>query len=139
MQHTFREFPGVLSTRAGYMGADQAPQSHFSARREGNVEVVEILFDPKLVTYEKLVESFFKTTKPKLIKADIPNQGRLFRGRVFFIDQKQRSIALKYDELFNKERNILTQILPVKNFYLAEEEQQHWYHKRGKEPACLIP
>ena len=60
VQHTFREAPGVSSTRAGYTGGDSAPTSHFQAKKGGHVEAVEVIFDPTQTSYEELVKIFFK-------------------------------------------------------------------------------
>jgi peptide-methionine (S)-S-oxide reductase len=94
-------------------------------------------FNPSVITYEKLVDYFWKMHDPTTLNRQGPDIGAQYRSAVFYADNKQKAIALKSKEKLEKskafKKPITTQILPASEFYKAEEYHQRYFDKqKGK-------
>lgn len=137
VESSFAALHGVVQTRVGYLGGhkDHPTYEEVCTGNTGHAEVVQVEFDPNKITYEKLIEEFFKLHDPTQLNRQGPDVGTQYRSAIFFHTSKQREIAEKYkSELSNKNifsRPIVTEISPATTFYLAEEYHQKYLEKRG--------
>lgn len=140
VEDSFMKLKGVTKTRVGYMGGKTENPSYVevSTGKTGHAETVEIEYDPKIISYEKLLSYFFQIhdpTTPNRQGADIGSQ---YRSIIFYYDLGQKRIAEKYISELNKSEKfptpIVTEIVSAKEFSLAEEYHQKYYMKgRNKE------
>src|SRR6187431_2888390 len=91
MQDLFRKQPGVLSTRVGYAGGDVADATY---RDHGtHAEAIEIVFDPELTSYRRLLEFFFQIHDPTTVNRQGNDVGTSYRSAILYLDDEQRSVA----------------------------------------------
>jgi len=131
----FDKVPGVLSTTSGYTGGNVANPSYeqVSSKRTGHAEAVEIVFDPGRVSYEKLVEHFWRTIDPTTKDAQFCDHGSPYRTAIFANDEAQLKIAQASLEALKKSKPfkepIVTEIVSAGPFYKAEDYHQDYYKK----------
>ena len=137
VEETFRKMPGVQSTAVGYSGGttENPTYQDVCARETGHAEVVEVHFDPDLISYEALVRSFFEIHDPTTLNRQGPDVGSQYRSAIFYQNEEQKMVAdgIK-TELQESEHNhgdIVTEITSAKPFYRAEEYHQQYIAKRG--------
>ncbi len=137
VEETFRSLKGVLSTRVGYTGGKTKNPTYqdVCSGTTGHAEAVEIGFDPSLISYEELLGVFWETHDPTTLNRQGPDVGEQYRSAIFFHNRKQETAARKSKEDLEKsgkcKKPIVTQIVPVSEFYQAEEYHQHYLEKRG--------
>ena len=138
MQDLFRKRPGVLSTRVGYSGGD-VPNATY--RNHGtHAEAIEIVFDPEQVTYRELLELFFQIHDPTTLNRQGNDVGTSYRSVIFYHDDQQRRIAeavkARVDKSGAWKRPVVTQIVPAKTFWTAEEYHQDYLKKNPGGYTC---
>ena len=135
VESDFDKVDGVLSTTSGYTGGTVPNPSYqqVSAKNTGHAEAVEIVFDPKRVSYEKLVEHFWRTTDPTTKDRQFCDAGTPYRNAIFALDDAQLKIALASRAALEKNKPfkapIVTEIVPAGAFYPAEDYHQDYYKK----------
>jgi peptide methionine sulfoxide reductase msrA/msrB len=138
MQELIRQQPGVLSTRVGYTGGDV--QNATYQNHEGHAESVEILFDPKKTSYEDILLFFFKMHDPTTLNRQGNDLGSSYRSAIFYHDEEQRKIAERVKARVDKsgawKRPVVTEIVPAKAFWVAEEEHQDYLEKHPGGYTC---
>lgn len=147
VESTFRQYlgKGVISTKVGYTGGTLKNPTYqdVCSDKTGHAEAVEIIFDPAKISFEKLVNIFFDVHDPTTADRQGPDYGSQYRSAIFFHSPDQQKTAMKIKEDLNKSGKlsspIVTQILPAKEFYSAEEYHQKYYEKKGINPTCNIP
>lgn len=131
----FDKVPGVLSTTSGYTGGNVANPSYeqVSSKRTGHAEAVEVVFDPTKVSYEKLVEHFWRTIDPTTKDAQFCDHGSPYRTAIFANNEAQLKIAQASLEALKKSKPfkepIVTEIVSAGPFYKAEDYHQDYYKK----------
>ncbi len=141
VEETFRTLPGVRKTSVGYTGGKTKNPTYeqVCANNTGHAEAIEIEFDPKKISYEKLLSIFFANHDPTQLNRQGPDVGEQYRSAVFFHSKKQRELAQKAKMELEKSkkfpRPVVTQVVPAPEFYPAEEYHQKYLQKRGME-AC---
>lgn len=137
----FLEVPGVKNVTSGYSGGTVAEPSYeqVCTDRTGHAEVVEVEFDPSMVTYEQLVDVFFQIHDPTQLNRQGPDVGTQYRSAIFFHDGEQEVAATKVKAQWQarSRRPIVTQIEAAGPFYAAEEYHQRYFEKTGR--ACHVP
>ncbi|MBI5553772.1 MAG: peptide-methionine (S)-S-oxide reductase MsrA [Candidatus Diapherotrites archaeon] len=137
----FRTVPGVKSTAAGFMGGRKTNPTYEEVCYEdtGHAEVVQIEFDPRKVSYEKLVELFWEIHDPTTLNRQGPDAGEQYRSAIFFHSPEQKKIAEKSKQELEASkkfsRPLVTRIEPAQKFFKAEEYHQKYLLKRG-DKAC---
>ena len=137
VEATFREIPGVTSTRAGYTGGEFANPTYkdVCSSRTGHAEAVEVEFDPSKVSYEQLLKVFWENHDPTQLNRQGPDWGTQYRSAIFFHSPEQEQAARDSKEELQKSgqfnRPIVTQIVPAATFYEAEDYHQQYLEKRG--------
>lgn len=135
VESDFDKVDGVLSTTSGYTGGTVANPTYeqVSSKRTGHAEVVEIVFDPAKVSYEKLVEHFWRTTDPTAKDRQFCDAGTPYRHAIFPVDAAQMQAALASRAALEKSKPfkepIVTEIVAATAFYPAEEYHQNYYKK----------
>ena len=137
VEETFRQLPGVLETEVGYAGGstENPTYEQVCSDATGHAEVVKIKFDPKKISYEKLLKTFFSSHNPTTLNYQGPDFGSQYRSAIFFFSDEQKKDAEKEKETQGKsgiwKKPIVTEITPAKPFYSAEDYHQKYLMKRG--------
>jgi peptide-methionine (S)-S-oxide reductase len=135
VESDFDKVPGVLSTTSGYIGGNTANPTYeqVSAKRTGHAEAVEIVYDPAKVSYEKLVEHFWRTIDPTTKDRQFCDAGSPYRSAIFAQDAAQLQIANASRQALEKTKPfkepIVTEVLMGGPFYPAEAYHQDYYKK----------
>jgi methionine-S-sulfoxide reductase len=135
MEPPFDKLEGVVSTTSGYTGGNEKMPTYeeVSSGRTGHVEAIEIIYDPEKVSYEKLLEVFWKNINPTQANGQFADTGTQYRTAIFYHDDNQRKLAEASREKLGKsgkfEKSIVTEILPAAEFYPAEDYHQDYYLK----------
>ena len=138
VEEAFREVKGVKETTVGYTGGTVPNPTYeqVCTHTTGHAEAVDILFDPTEVTYEQLLDVFWKIHDPTQRNRQGPDVGSNYRSAIFYhtpAQQKAAQVALEQLQNFGKmgSRKIATQIVPAGPFYRAEDYHQQYLKKRG--------
>ena len=144
VEAAFREVKGVIETVVGFMGGSAENPSYKDICRKdtGHAEVCQVEFDPKKVSYEKLLEVFWNLHDPTQLNRQGPDVGDQYRSVVFHHDEKQKEAAVKMKAILQKSEKykgekIVTEIEKSKTFYRAEEYHQRYLEKQGGK-SCHI-
>ncbi|MDI6701523.1 peptide-methionine (S)-S-oxide reductase MsrA [Methanothermobacter wolfeii] len=143
VEDAFRRIDGVVSTRVGYMGGHMEDPSYedVCTGLTGHAEVVEVTFDPDIVSYSDLLDVFWSIHDPTSLNRQGPDVGEQYRSVIFYHDEEQRRLALRSrDELERSgrfSREIVTAIEPAGTFYEAEEYHQQYLEKNPRR-RCYI-
>jgi len=136
VEAAFRQVDGVTKTRVGYSGGtlENPTYEDVCSHTTGHAEVVEVTFDPERVSYDQLLEVFWRKHDPTQLNRQGWDIGDNYRSVVFFVDDEQRDAALrsKESEQANWSAPIVTQIEPAQTFYEAEDYHQQYLEKRGR-------
>ena len=137
VEATFRQLPGVISTRVGYIGG-QLPNPTYKdvcTDRTGHAEAVEVEYDPAKISYEQLLNVFWENHDPTQLNRQGPDWGTQYRSAIFFHTPEQESAAKASKEVLGKSgrlsKPIVTRIVPATTFYEAEDYHQQYLEKRG--------
>ncbi len=135
MEGPFDELPGVVSTTSGYTGGRQANPTYeeVSAGVTGHAEAVQVAFDPAQVTYEELLEVFWRNIDPLAVDRQFCDVGSQYRSAIFAHDAEQRRLAEESKRALEASGrlpgSIVTQIVDASAFTPAEEYHQDYYRK----------
>ena len=137
VEATFRQLPGVISTRVGYTGGNSANPSYkdVCTDRTGHAEAVEVEYDPAKLSYDRLLDVFWANHDPTQLNRQGPDWGTQYRSAIFFHSPEQEAAAKASKEKQAKARRyskpIVTQIVPAETFYEAEDYHQQYLEKKG--------
>ncbi len=132
----FRAIPGVVDVQVGYTGGhvDNPNYRQVCHDDTGHAEAVEVTFDPERITYEQLVSAFFSMHDPTTPNRQGPDVGSQYRSAIFTHDDRQQQIAERVRDAIQPAlpRPIVTEIVPAKTFWRAEEYHQRYLEKQGR-------
>jgi peptide-methionine (S)-S-oxide reductase len=137
IEAAFRRIPGVTDAIVGYSGGhtENPTYKDVCTDETGHAEVVQVTFDPAKVTYEELLNAFWRMHDPTQVNRQGPDFGSQYRTAIFFHSPEQEAIAKKSRAAMeangNLKRRIATEITPASTFYRAEEYHQKYLEKRG--------
>lgn len=143
IEEAFRNLPGVKSTAVGYAGGrTESPRyEDVCTDTTGHAEVVEVEFDPALISYDQLLDTFWTIHDPTTLNRQGPDMGSQYRSAVFHHDDAQRQAAEASKALLTASgkfrRPIVTEITAASTFYPAEEYHQKYLAKRGRSGCHL--
>jgi peptide-methionine (S)-S-oxide reductase len=135
----FSELQGVVEVTPGYSGGRKPNPTYeeVCTDRTGHAEVIQVKFQPDVISYRELLEVFFSTHDPTTLNRQGADVGTQYRSVIFFHDKAQESTAREIVEELTSEkafqRPIVTQILPLDAFYPAEEYHKNYY---GRNPSA---
>ena len=143
VEAVFDELSGVESVTSGYAGGHVEDPTYEAvcSGTTGHAEVVQVAYDPDVVSYRDLLEVFFAVHDPTTEDREGPDVGSQYRSAVYYHDEEQREAVEAYvAEL--EERGvydgIVTEIAPLDAFYEAEEYHQDYFEKNPNQPYCAI-
>ena len=137
MEPPFEVLDGVLEATSGYMGGETENPTYeeVSMGNTGHVEVVEIEFDPNIITYSELLEVFWRNIDPTALNYQFADVGSQYRTEIFTFGSQQMEEALQSrTDLENSgkfDKPIVTAITEAPKFYIAEEYHQDFYKKQS--------
>lgn len=141
VQEAFRQLPGVINSAVGYMGGKIANPTYeqVCTNSTGHAEAVQLEYDPSLITYDQLLDTFWRIHDPTQINRQGPDVGSQYRSVIFYHGSEQARAADQSKQTHQKSGNynapIATEITPAGPFYRAEEYHQRYLQKKGL-PAC---
>jgi peptide-methionine (S)-S-oxide reductase len=137
VEAAFQRVPGVIDTTVGYSGGEMPNPTYKDVCTDetGHAEVVQVSFDPAILSYEKLLDVFWQAHDPTQVNRQGPDFGAQYRSAIFFHSLEQEAAAKKsraaLDASGKLKRPIATEITPASTFYRAEEYHQKYLQKRG--------
>lgn len=137
VEEKFRQTKGVVETKVGYSGGhtENPTYEQVCGKQTGHAEVVEVTFDPAVISYEQLLKIFFEMHDPTTLNRQGPDHGSQYRSAIYFhsTEQEQQAkekiAALSTAKAFRDP--IVTEVTAAKPFYDAEEYHQKYLAKRG--------
>ena len=135
MEHPFDVLPGVVSTTSGYIGGQKKNPTYeeVSSGRTGHTEAVQVVYDPKKVTYEKLLDVFWHNIDPTVKDQQFCDHGSQYRSGIFYTDDEQKRLAEASKAALERNKPfsaaIVTEITRASEFYPAEDYHQDFYLK----------
>lgn len=135
MEPPFDKLNGVISTTSGYVGGNEIMPTYeqVSSGRTGHFEAIEIVYDPEKVSYDKLLDVFWKNIDPTQENGQFADIGKQYRTAIFFHDDNQQKLAIASKEQLDKsgifKKPVATEILQAGKFYPAEDYHQDYYLK----------
>jgi peptide-methionine (S)-S-oxide reductase len=143
VEYKFRQIKGVVETKVGYTGGKLANPTYENVctDRTGHAEAVEVTFDPAVVTYDQLLDAFWKLHNPTTPNRQGPDVGSQYRSVIFYHTPAQQKTAQAAKERLDKSgrypKPVVTEIVPAAPFYPAEDYHQRYYEKNGR-GACAV-
>lgn len=140
----FKKIKGVKSILPGYAGGTLKNPSYeqVCTGRSGHAESIQIEFDPNVITFEKILDIFWRTHDPTTLNRQGNDVGTQYRSAIFYHDEKQKQIAEKSKTNLEKENvyedPIVTEITPFTNFFVAEDYHIDYYEKHKDAPYCTF-
>jgi len=138
MQQLIRRYPGVISTRVGYSGGDVENATY---RNHGtHAEAVEIIFNPDVISFRKILEFFFQIHDPTTLNRQGNDRGLSYRSAIYYADEEQKAVAV--DTIADVEASglwpgkVVTELAPVGPFWDAEPEHQDYLERIPNGYTC---
>ncbi len=132
-EEIFKNKPGIIKTEVGYAGGKSSKTSYkeVCSGVSGHAEVVKLTFDEKIISFEKILDLFFKMHDPTQVDMQYPDIGTQYRSEIFYKNDDQKVIAFRTKEKINKIYNgkIATNISKLQNYCKAEEYHQKYIEK----------
>ena len=142
MENLLRQIPGVIETQVGYSGGESKDTNYEEVKtgRTGHAESVQILFDPKKLSYEDILFRFFKMHDPTQLNRQENDVGTQYRSAIFFQNERQKKIAEAVKQRVDKSgkwgKPVVTEIAPLTGFVRAEEDHQKYLVKHPHGYSC---
>jgi peptide-methionine (S)-S-oxide reductase len=138
----FQRLPGVKSVTSGYAGGTKENPTYkeVCAGDTGHAEVIQIVYDPKVVSYEKLLETFWEAHDPTTLNSQGPDSGTQYRSIILYGSETQKAAAEKSKAEAQKHftKPIVTEIVPLTKFYKGEDYHQNYYRSNPNQPYCRM-
>ena len=138
----FQNVDGVEKVVSGYMGGTVKNPTYkdVCTGRTGHAEVIQLTYDPKKVSYDELLEIFWKTHDPTTLNRQGADVGTQYRSAIFYHNNEQKQLAEKYKKKLTEaevfDQPITTEITPASVFYKAEDYHQNYFNQNGDQQYC---
>jgi len=139
VEYYMKKINGVLATEVGYLGGhkDNPTYKEVCAGGTGHYEAIEVVFDPRMTSYESVARMFFETHDPTQWNRQGPDVGEQYRSAVFYCNEAQKQVAEHLIALLKgKGFNVVTEVRPAGKFWKAEDYHQDYYDHKGATPYC---
>ncbi len=142
VEAVFQQLDGVLKVTSGYSGGHVVNPTYeqVCTKTTGHVEVAQIVYDPSKLSFEKLLEVFWKTHDPTTIDQQGNDRGPQYRSAIFYNSEEQKNIAEELKAALDKSgawsSPVVTSIEPLKSFYVAEDYHQNYYNNNTDQMYC---
>jgi peptide-methionine (S)-S-oxide reductase len=142
MEAVFKMLPGVKSVTSGYAGGTKENPTYKEVCNgdTGHAEVIQIEFDPAVISYEKLLATFWEAHDPTTLDRQGNDTGTQYRSVILYRNEAQKTAAEKAKAEAQKHfrEPIVTEIAPLGKFYPAEDYHQDYYRQNSNQPYCRI-
>jgi peptide-methionine (S)-S-oxide reductase len=144
IEAVFQRVEGVESAVSGYMGGEVPNPTYkqVCSGNTGHVEVVQVTFDPELVSYRELLKIFFTVHDPTTADRQGNDVGTQYRSVIYYTGEDQRREAEEYIDELTKTKAfaspIVTALEPAKEFYAAEDYHQNYFNDNRYQPYCMF-
>ena len=138
----FQQLEGVISVSSGYTGGqtENPTYASVSTGTTGHSEALQIQYDPTQISYDELLEVFWKTHDPTTLNRQGNDVGTQYRSVVYYLNETQKNLSEKYKAALNQsgayDKPIVTTIEPAGKFYVAENYHQNYFNLNGENPYC---
>ena len=138
----YMELKGVVDVKPGYSGGhvNNPTYEQVCTKTTGHAEVIQITFDPKIISYSEILEVFFMTHNPTTLNQQGNDVGPQYRSVIFYHSKKQKEIAEKVIQLFTEEQvynqPIVTEVTAFDKFYPAEDYHQNYFARNKNQGYC---
>ena len=139
VEYFLQKAPGVVSVTSGFMGGPVRNPTYreVCTGKTGHAEVVKVIYNPKLTSYETLLKLFLEIHDPTQVGGQGPDLGDQYRSEIFYMNDEQKQLAVKYIGILkSKGLRVATAITEASEFWDAEDYHQDYYFKNGKTPYC---
>ena len=142
VEAVFQRLNGVVSVVSGYSGGQKENPTYqqVCTGTTGHAEVCQITFDPKKISFEELLQVFWKTHDPTTLNQQGGDVGTQYRSAVFYHNTEQKELAEKWkkklDDAHIWDKPIVTEITQFTKFYPAEDYHQNYYNQNQSQPYC---
>jgi peptide-methionine (S)-S-oxide reductase len=144
LEAVYQELRGVEKVESGYSGGDVPDPTYREVCSEttGHAEVVQVTFDPEVVSYEDILEVYFTIHDPTTLNRQGADVGTQYRSVIFYHDDEQRRVAeavisdLESEDIWGNP--IVTEVAPFDEFYIAEDYHQDYFRNNGFQPYCQV-
>ncbi len=130
----FSQVNGIVRTEVGYCGGNNSKTTYeeVCSGSTNHAEVVKLEFDPKIISYDKILEYFFKIHDPTTLNLQGPDRGTQYRSEIFYLNENQKKIAEEIINLENEKLSgkVVTKLSLLKNYCPAEEYHQKYLEKK---------
>jgi peptide-methionine (S)-S-oxide reductase len=144
VEAAFREVAGVISTMAGYTGGhtEHPTYEEVCSGKTGHAEAVLVVYNPDIVSYQKLLDLFWSIHDPTQLNRQGPDYGTNYRSAIFYYTSEQKALAEESKKKLGESgryggRAAVTEIVPASIFYPAEDYHQQFFEKQGRR-SCRI-
>ncbi len=140
----FDQLKGIIEVESGYSGGKIANPSYedVCTGETGHAESIQITFDPTVVSYADLLRIFLTTHDPTTLNRQGADVGTQYRSAIFYHNPEQERVAREVIKEFEQskiwKKPIVTEVLPYKEFYKAEDYHQEYYAKNSRQPYCRV-
>jgi peptide-methionine (S)-S-oxide reductase len=142
LEAVFEQVRGVEKVVSGYAGgaAENPTYNQVCGGNTGHAEVVQVTFDPSVISYREILEVFFGTHDPTTLDRQGPDVGTQYRSAIYYHSPEQKQVAESLIAELNKEgiwdRLIVTEVAPLTTFYPAEDYHQGYFRANPSQPYC---
>ncbi len=138
LEELIRKQPGVVNTEVGYTGGKIKNPTY--KNHEGHAEAVEIEYDPKITSYEKLLDFFFRVHNPTTLNQQGNDMGTSYRSAIFYANEEEKKAGEDFINIVNKSKRwkdpVVTTLEPLVKFYKAEDYHQDYLEKNPGGYTC---
>lgn len=144
VEAVFQKLKGVKKVVSGYANGHVKNPTYkeVCTGQTGHAEVCELTYDPMEISFDEILEVFWKTHDPTTLNRQGADSGTQYRSGIYFHNETQREIAVKWKDRLNADKvfpnPIVTEIEPISTFYEAENYHQNYFNQNGYEPYCQI-
>lgn len=142
VEAVFQRLEGVMSVKSGYSGGVVKNPSYKEVCNgtTGHAEVAQITYDKSKISFDELLQVFWKTHDPTTMNRQGNDVGTQYRSAIFYHNEEQKTVAEKYKKALNDEKAypspVITEIKPFTAFYPAEDYHQNYYNQNGSQGYC---
>jgi peptide-methionine (S)-S-oxide reductase len=144
IEAVYSELKGVVKAESGYAGGsvENPTYEQVCSDETGHAEVVQITFDPSVISFRQILQIFFTVHDPTTLNRQGADVGNQYRSVIFYRGEEQRKIAEQVIQEINKEKiwgkPVVTQLVPFTDFYKAEDYHQEYYRNNPSQPYCQV-
>ena len=144
MEAVFNQLKGIRKIDSGYSGGSIKDPTYeqVSTGRTGHAEVIQLLYDPDIISYNEILRIFFATHDPTTLNRQGADEGTQYRSVIFYHNEKQKKISEQVINEFNSKNFfdslIVTKVEPFGKFYPAENYHKNYFQRHPEQPYCRI-